>query len=689
MQPDTMEADNIPNCPLNTTECILEVVLKILREIQTDNSSFNWDPLSFIVTLAIGFVAVFFAALTIIQGLFSAGPGRFKCSRYAIGPWAKLTRREFDWQELRFRSIAETPLIVFPDMEDEVSADFKAWEKTLLQPKPSNAWKLWPLKHNTDRTYYPASWMALLTLLKMDHPDLWSTHLTGADHLPQELSAAPAFGTVSMIATLAVILSKGNCDIVSDPESSYPMVQGVAFQLRIRTHPVLRAVAVFEIPHFNSLNKLQPSRNPLELRQIFKNAQGFIEFQPPSGIGTPWLALMPASRIIMTNDKSTFAHYHYANDHQTREIISRLKQEWKVHETNSSHNKTSVLCCNGNAAWPDHCTEILSVHKDMLFMVPRLNYTTTGPLGLLVAQIPTIDPIIYPTAHARLLQKIEALVMQSRFWSMKHAKAKDVDILHYCKDHLGVDVILVQGYPLPIQSDECGKLEVSEHAFRHCIQFVARDIREELSYRAKKKLQRQLVWQIKSLDRWLRNKVGNAGFCRILSLGITATAVQTLLDSIEDNPQLYPAADTNYPKTFAFASPALARKLQTFKKIFNHFTSRTGFRYENGDVTLDKPETIDEHQDFFVEAINISKETDYVDGKNVLASLFKVARLWDIHPTAEGSTDFKFVQPDSVQYLFDNFFIYRAILIAALFSLAVDNSQFIQNNAFRQLVPFL
>ncbi|KAG7287146.1 hypothetical protein NEMBOFW57_006651 [Staphylotrichum longicolle] len=184
------------NCPLNTTECIFQAVVALLDQVREKNAEFNWDPLSFGFTAVTGVAAACFAAITIVQALFAAGPGRLKSSRYAIGPWAKFTRHFFDPQEWRFRSLAQTPVIVFSS-QDGVGDQHKYFIAGSSELRP-------------------AGWNALLSHLRLDKPEFWGRKPTGADHLLQDLSAVPAvpallkdeLGTRSSLEDILLLLYK-------------------------------------------------------------------------------------------------------------------------------------------------------------------------------------------------------------------------------------------------------------------------------------------------------------------------------------------------------------------------------------------------------------------------------------------------------------------------------------------------
>lgn len=63
-------------CPDDSTECLLRAILDA-------QSGYNWDPLNFAFTAAIGFLALVLAVVIVFQGLLSAGTGRIKASKEA------------------------------------------------------------------------------------------------------------------------------------------------------------------------------------------------------------------------------------------------------------------------------------------------------------------------------------------------------------------------------------------------------------------------------------------------------------------------------------------------------------------------------------------------------------------------------------------------------------------------------
>ncbi|KAL2689468.1 hypothetical protein Neosp_003522 [[Neocosmospora] mangrovei] len=200
-------------CSLNTTECILKTVVSILSEIQDENNEYNWDPLSFAATAVIGVIALFFAALTIGQGLLAAGPGRTKSGAYAIGPWSRLNDGKFDWIEMRYRTVSRTPVLLAKAMLEPSwdQLNFLRHQRIHHVPLPKELVALEDPKSlkKSHNDYFPATWLALLTAMDLDETRLWGSKSTGADYLPSDFSTVPAYGSIRFVVTLTIIFARG------------------------------------------------------------------------------------------------------------------------------------------------------------------------------------------------------------------------------------------------------------------------------------------------------------------------------------------------------------------------------------------------------------------------------------------------------------------------------------------------
>lgn len=203
-------------CPDNSTECLLRAIL------EAQPSGFNWDPLNFGFTAAIGLLALIIAIITVFQSLLGAGPGRLKASKAAIGIYSKDTKTRFHWDELRFRTTAKVPFI------DEI-----------YRLRASDTDKLSSLVRS-----YPARWATLLEAACLSAEDVDCVEVI-TDHLPADVAAPAAWATVSIAVKLACM---AGCTVVTmDKGSVYPRVYGPKCQLRFREHPDLGTVASFDL----------------------------------------------------------------------------------------------------------------------------------------------------------------------------------------------------------------------------------------------------------------------------------------------------------------------------------------------------------------------------------------------------------------------------------------------------------
>jgi hypothetical protein len=149
----------------NLTDCLLQAVLEAVKDHN------RWDAPTLAVTAVIGIVALTFAAITVLQGVLSAGPGHRKCSQDTIGYWGKNTTRRWNWSEFRRDSFAHTPVITSSmigvtawrrEMEDigEIRRQKVDLDKAI-------EYTIWKQKKQTS-TDFPATWLNLLKYIDMD-----------------------------------------------------------------------------------------------------------------------------------------------------------------------------------------------------------------------------------------------------------------------------------------------------------------------------------------------------------------------------------------------------------------------------------------------------------------------------------------------------------------------------------------
>lgn len=325
----------MPSCSGNTTDCLLS-------EIVDQGGGFNWDPLNFAFTAILSILALFVATLALLQGVLAAGPGRLKASQSVIGfIYGQTARTRFDWTEWRFRTTVQVPIIDLPqiisasrkwDTESRVERNASVlgrgprllyWiftcsllrhqsatnvgegqhRNTTRKPRKRHPLHLFRSKEDSSDVEasfledkpnagdVSASWTMLLRHVGLETVKL-RTRLCKTDHLPADISAAPAFATIEALMVLAVLAGCTSCYVRQD----LPLAKGPQVQIVLRQHPSLGLVGTYQS------YKERPESDYLSLEQTrwaCLEALGHIRF-----LQQPFLEIrcLPKSQIdVRTN----------------------------------------------------------------------------------------------------------------------------------------------------------------------------------------------------------------------------------------------------------------------------------------------------------------------------------------------------------------------------------------------------
>lgn len=254
-------------CPNDNSNEAIACLLRLISSNTTPN--WNWDPLNFAVTAAIGILALIIAGITVFQGLLAAGPGRLKASNLAIGPFSIHSRSRFDRTEVALRTTARVPLITWdvvyhrivrqkfrPNFDDPSHAHLHHRRNNSNSTRTLGAVDdadyngttrggLTTLKqrHQYDST---ATWLTLLTALGLDDPTFFPLVQRVTDYLPTDIQAAPAATELRCLAILAVIADANATIEAAGPGNRFYRVITDSSQLVFRDHPALGTVAAYE-----------------------------------------------------------------------------------------------------------------------------------------------------------------------------------------------------------------------------------------------------------------------------------------------------------------------------------------------------------------------------------------------------------------------------------------------------------
>ena len=667
---------------LNATECILRAATSILAEVKQSGSEYNWDPLTFASTVVIGVVALFFAGLTIGQGLIASGPGRPKCSKYALGPWAQLSRRRMDWSELRYQSVAYTPVIRVKTLLRVSWPDQDGWDNTLdettLKLLSSYDWgkratKL-AYKPKDLNDYFPASWLGLLTRVGLDHPGLWDLKPARGDYIPSDLAVAPAYAsTRDIISIFALVSFPYRFQILQSEDSKVVSVRARDLDLDFRQHALLGTYCVFQ--NFGS-----PERHQ---KWYGKGAEFLFNRADPLML---WILLQANGYIhqhkIMGNKLVTgLGHAMYSlkgYDFVERQmIIQKSRLQMLCRQCKCSQNDDLDQCCGlPHRYWPSWC--MLKGGIGDIGILKDLCMDMCG-LDLLAAEAPPAIPILFPKKSMRVDEKLWGLLALSRFWSLgcppeledcqpADAPWASEENMLFTRDERPYE---------PINSGKTQKSFVTALTpFRTCRDYAQGKRRStsstQLNFDELPATFYMVRAEVAKLDRWLAKNVEESTLrCRWLSLSCASAALTCIV--VRPNSGFrrhYPwnldaGSEANAPLPIDFPSAEIGAKINGLVDRISRFRS---WDEQNPD-------------DRTVLRLIFSS---YLL-PDVLGELYKFLNLWEVDAAGD-----KFVYPrNMVQHPLDDLLIYRALLIAVLLDAATDNSEIVENEVYQKIIPVL
>ncbi|KAL6852550.1 hypothetical protein ACO1O0_007096 [Amphichorda felina] len=672
---------------LNTTECILRAATSILDQIKQSDSEYNWDGLTFASTVVIGVVALFFAGLTIGQGLIAAGPGRPKCSKYALGPWAQLSRRLIDWSELRYQSVAYTPVIRIARLLRVAWPDQEGWDDELdeatLRLLSSYNWatrtsKLTYKPKNLD-DYFPATWLSLLTRAGLDHPGLWDLKPARGDYIPSDLAVAPAYASTRDIITIFALVSfPHRLQILQSEDSKVTSVRGKDLDLDFRQHALLGTYGVFQTfgtPERHErwygkgaeflLNKV----DPLALR-VLLHANGYI----------------PQSRIMGNALPVGLDHTMYSlegiqhTERQRDRERSRLQVLCK--QCKCCRDDDQNQCCGGpHRHRPNWC--MLGGLMNDIGILGTLNVDDAG-LDLLAAEAPHAIPILFPKKSMGIGEKVRSLLLLSRLWSLggppplAGRRPKNTP-------WTGEEDMLLSPYEPKDPSRERRSFYADKIPFNMCRQHAAgigwsaspTDLDIDKLPRGVNKVRAEVA----RLDGWLEKNVQEHVLrCRWLSLSCASAALAELGQSPDHgftehfpwNIDVDSTDDTTLP--IKFPSSEIGSNINGMIKRISRFRSWNEQNPHDRNVLK-----------LIFGLYKDSSVPPKVTLSDVTGELYKFLDLWQVDDTGD-----TFVySTNMVQHPLDDLLIYRAVLISVLFNVAADNSEIVENEVHQKIIPIL
>lgn len=686
------------NCgDLNSTECLLQTAADILSELRQQSGEYSWEPLTFAATLALGIIALVFTALTIVQGLIAAGPGRQKCSAYALGPWAVFSSRRMDWSELRVRSVAHTPII---DLEHLFGSSPRPGRRTQAvenyargqveddfdKAVQQNVKLLHGLKYKSKPLdqYFPATWLLLLTCTGLHHPAMWNTKLSGTDYLPADLAAAPAYASIrDLVRLCAVVSHPALVRLELDGKKKVQSVQGRDFTLDFRYHPVLGLHGVFQ--SYASLKRHE---------RWFDLAHENVLFGPIAAVYT---VLRVAKGQL--EQREPFLH-----PWAKRGRADDLPYDWGgvkspllgkcqcMVDATKSHNSPEpgydIRCCGHKdrvVSWQTWC----GVDKWKFWMFcPNLSLATSGLQLLAARELVNVEAVLFPKRLFGLRRQVTGLASLSRFWSLSDDQWNT----------MGLPAMKGSIFP-PLENNELnhGVFPPRKDTLIRCREYVRLGefkpdpSSAEGSFDIEAfRLSGAVESEVRRIDEYLQHHCDKALVtCRWMSLSCASMIAQQLVshststriqDHLWDNSLNTSSDKRRRPKIPAhFRNAQIKQHITALVEIVWRFTAWLSSSSQH------KPN----------EALHLVRSKDAADLirtlglENVIMNGFvdeisKFLLLW------ETSKEGTFVHPTGmVQHPLDDLLIYRAILVATALGTAVDNSEVEEDEYYSKIIPIL
>ncbi|KAF5242035.1 hypothetical protein FANTH_8870 [Fusarium anthophilum] len=702
------------NCNgLNATECLLRVTASILEQLKDDSSAFNWDPASFVVTLVIGIIAAAFAFFAIIQGFLAAGPGRHKCSKYAIGTWASLSKRKFDWSELRYRSTAQTPVIKVGDLlvkmeilENDghfvfqwrengsrtrnldpnlgpferivVIATDHPWEEDQLFPKLQ-----YVRKEVSD--YFPATWLRLLTYTGLHHPELWHTNPQGTDYLPSDLAAAPAYSTVAdLISVASIAAGRIRFNSVGQGTLSEASIQGDCIDINFRSHPLLGVYGAIDQgrpdPRQNDILEshemstyTRPSAHKLFIKLAY--SRGFL-----FSVQHLHVDLEPSATWSMTGPLSA---------HDRRNFSGAL--------INSIYESTCD-CGTTGAAQEDAARN----HREVMFewcqsrtSTGTYGYTWAtdcfdlgeGDISILAAAIPVTGINLFPKKLAKIGDKFIFLVILSRYCMKADVSTRGHMVdggIPVANTAPGVERQNLQTFKADWDLWKRSRL------FTTCLGGLKQARANggpDYGYAYVGHETREIQVELGRIDSWIiENQQQRLMVCRIMALAFT-TAVCKQMYQGNHRVRRWPIKCDITRKERRKLDETINGQGEIIPNSLSAITSLISLQvrklreYQN---RQDGPLSVDQYFTNSCKKPDGSSESAPENKPfRFLEYMEHITKLWE-----KDGDGFKYPTAQ-VQHYLDNLLVYRATLIYMLISQAADNSHILTNLEYYKLIPVI
>ncbi len=654
----------------NSTDCLLRELLRITKD---KDEEFNWDPLTFAFLVPIGLVAALFAALTIIQAIISAGSGRRRCNKVAIGRWSELTTRKWSWDDLMFLSTAKTPLLRCNSILSLLNND----ENGQQRPGTSAA-------ENSSSGTSAATWLKFLQEIGLEDLILSSKDeyriiaKTAADYLPSDSLAVPAYGEVGFMVAMAAAAGAYSWNFNS--QSPYPVIVGEDFQFDFRQHPTLGTVGVFSRYLPKAENNLPCSRK--DLAKAIQHARGEIDIA----------TLLPLDELV--------------------------REQLSLEEGPISMNIIELPSFK-DLLRGTHRIDKCKNKKDPVSMCKLPSYFERSDehlLWLFIADTPEHPPAIFPSELIHVPNLLSILALNSNFWTTERKASIDLDFtakteVAILPDDLSWENSFQANRVLPADRKIFGYKDIYQGCFKLLYEPQAFQAWFDSQERSKKQVFRQgVVAQLQQIDIWLRRQNEQEIRCSIVCLHRITNALAKAEKAITndsfgasisaDQADAQPTSSGDSHRKDMNNCHANAKK-EYFEILVNrHAKTLTTLRNLVDEclpkedrtkiVTRHKEETVKNfmrHREILQALVGISPSlfSSLLNFGQIVLLLQNLGKLIEGWKNTEEGEQWE----RSHEEIIKDVVIWRCILIALLFWTAPDDSKVLSSGLWEHVIPII
>ena len=629
----------------NSTDCLLRELLKIAQD---KDEEFNWDPLTFAFLVPIGLVAALFAALTIFQAILSAGSGRRRCNKVAIGRWSELTTRRWSWHDLMFLSTAKTPLLRC----NSVLKLLNDGEEEQHSPGISAA-------DNSSSGTSAATWLKFLQEIGLEDlafaakDDDQITAKTAADYLPSDSLAVPAYGEVGFIVAMAAEAGAYSWNFSS--QSPYPVIVGEDFQFDFRQHPTLGTVGVFS--RYVPKKETNSPCSRKDLAKAIQHARGEIDLAkllPLDKYGRNQLSLEEGPVSMNVIELQSFRGL-ILGTHRIDECKKKVKRE--------------ALCR----------------------LPPYFDRSDEHLLWLLLADTPEHPPAIFPSELLNVPNLLSILALNSNFWATEHKASIDLNdtarenVPCLVPDLSWQDSFKTNGV-LPAHDKIFGYKDIYQGCYKILYEPQAFQAWFDSQERPKKQVFRQgVVAQLQQIDKWLLQPSREQEVrCSIVCLYRMTNALVKGEKAI--------ANQANAPANNEYSEILVKRHAKTLTAL-RDMVSKCLSKEDSLEIIIKhKDKTVEDfmgHSETLQALVGISPSlfSSLLNFSHIVVLLKHLGKLLEgWKNTKEGEDEEKERSPEEV---IKDVVIWRCILIALLFRTAPDNSKVLSSGLWEHVIPII